>query len=591
MKPIRLLALPIVFFCVATHSAIAGEECAPANPSGESVSDTAAEAGFPAVVLDGKLLYELLAAEFSDHTGDHRRAFGRMLSVAEKTRDSRLARRAAEIAVRTKNVKMALEAVRLWHELDPASVEAERYLMGFLGLDNRFDELKSLMSAGLANTTPGKRPRKIYRYQQFLSSVKDKAKAFDTMEQVLAPYPDIPEARIALSSLALANQDQVRAQAEAKEALRLNPRSELAVLTLAQAEVEPQRAINTLTAFLAAHPDSREVRISLGRLLIVQKEYARARQEFEKVLAAQSDDPMILHSLLVLSIRQNDYPAAEAYVTQYLDVLKKGKKGEAESYQAIFMQVQFAEEQKRYRAALRWLDKITDEADSATWIMAQVKRAQILFAQGDIRKGRHIMASLQHTFPSEKEKLLLTEAQLLRNAGENLSAFALLRAPAENPSASAELLYDFSLCAEKIGKYEEMEAALRRILQMEPNNHHAYNALGYSLADRNIRLDEAYQLIDKALELVPDDPYVTDSMGWVLFRQGKLDDAETLLRRAYDAMPEIEVIAHLGEVLWLKGKHDEARKLFDEATKRDPGNDILIQTVKRLGVSPRESGR
>lgn len=542
------------------------------------------DAGLPRVYLDSDLLYEILAADFAYKRGNYRQAFDGMMAAARKTGDYRLAKRAAEMTIREKKASDALDAVRLWYRLEPNSAEAEKFLIGFLIIENRRKELEALLSASLAKTPAGERGVLMYQYQQLLLNGKDKAQAFETMEKVLAPYLEMPEAHVTLSQMAFANKDHARAEAEAREALRLKPDSELAVLTLAQAQSDPVRSMETLAAFLEQYPGSHEVRISVGRMLIANKAYDRARKEFEQVLVSQPDDLMTLYSLGLLSIQQQDYRGAETYLKRYLDVTKKSRKPDAESYQAIFLLAQIAEERKDYKTALKWVGRISDEDDSEAWMLSQIKRAQILMKQGKIKDARRGLVALRMEYPQEEERLVLAEAQILRTAGLNQDAYALLKASAEKAPSHLNLLYEFSLAAEKVGRYAEMESALKRMLEIDPNNQLAYNALGYSLADRNIRLDEAQTLIAKAMELAPDDPYIVDSMGWVLFRQGKLKEAESMLRQAYALLPEAEVMAHLGEVLWLAGQQEEAKRFFMEARKKDPGNAALKETVRRLGV-------
>lgn len=554
--------------------------------NGEAVSGQKQDkAGLPSVYLDSDLLYEILAADFAYKRGNYRQAFEGMMEAAQRTGDYRLAKWAAEMTVKEKKARDALDAVRLWHRLDPNPAEAERYLIGFLIIEDRHGELEALLSASLAKVSAGERGALIYQYQQLLLNGKDKEQAFKTMEKVLAPYLDMPEAHISLSQMAFANKDHARAEAESREALRIKPDSELAVLTLAQAQSDPDRALETLTAFLAQHPGSNEVRISVGRMLIAHKAYDRARKEFEQVLAVQPDDMMTLYSLGLLSIQQQDYRGAETYLKRYLDVAKQSRKPDAESYQAIFLLAQIAEERKAYKTALSWMERISEEDDGEAWMLAQIKRAQILMKQGKTKDARRSLVSLRMEYPQEEERLVLAEAQILRTAGLNQDAYALLKASVEKTPASLNLLYEFSLAAEKIGSYAEMESALKRMLDIDPDNQLACNALGYSLADRNIRLDEAHALIAKAMELAPDDPYIIDSMGWVLFRQGKLKEAESMLRQAYALLPEAEVMAHLGEVLWLAGQQEEAKRFFMEARKKEPGNAALKETVRRLGVS------
>lgn len=558
-----------------------GEGQAESGPTGKGLED----AGLPRVYLDSDLLYEILAADFAYKRGHYRQAFDGMMEAAQKTGDYRLAKWAVEMTVSEKRSRDALDAVRLWHSLAPHPAEAEKYLIGFLVIEDRRGELEALLSASLAKVSSGERGALIYQYQQqLLGNGKDKAQAFGVMEKVLSPYLNMPEAHISLSQMAFANKDHARAEQEAREALRLKPDSELAVLTLAQAQSNPVRSMETLTAFLGQYPASQEVRISVGRMHIANKEYDQARRAFEQVLAAQPDDMMTLYSLGLLSVQQQDYRGAEGYLKRYLDVAKRAKKPDAESYQAVFLLAQIAEEQKDYKAALKWMEQITEEDDSDAWMLAQIKAAQILMKQGRVKDARRNLFSLRMAYPQEEERLVLSEAQILRTAGLHQDAYALLKDSVEKAHANLNLLYEFSLSAEKTGRYEEMESALRRMLEVDPDNQLAYNALGYSFADRNIRLDEAHSLVAKAMELAPDDPYITDSMGWVLFRQGKLKEAEAMLRQAYALLPEPEVMAHLGEVLWLSGQQEEARQFFMDAWKKDPESETLKETFRRLGV-------
>jgi Flp pilus assembly protein TadD len=177
---------------------------------------------------------------------------------------------------------------------------------------------------------------------------------------------------------------------------------------------------------------------------------------------------------------------------------------------------------------------------------------------------------------------LIGEAQLLREAGRNADAHQALTAALERQPDQPELLYEVALLAEKLGRVDELESRLRRLIEIKPDHAHALNALGYSLADRNIRLVEARTLIDRALELAPNDPFILDSKGWVLFRQGETQAALDTLNQAFGIRPDPEIAAHLGEVLWSIGRKDEARQTWDTARKEHPANEALAETVKRL---------
>jgi len=182
----------------------------------------------------------------------------------------------------------------------------------------------------------------------------------------------------------------------------------------------------------------------------------------------------------------------------------------------------------------------------------------------------------------QRVQLLVAESQLLRDANLNRDAFDLLGQALQKTPDQPELLYDHALTAEKLERFEILESNLKRLIQLKPDHAHAYNALGYSFADRNMRLPEAKQLIEKALELAPSDYFIVDSLGWVLYRMGDLKGAARELRRAWEGRPDGEIGAHLGEVLWALGERDEARRVWQESLKASPESETLQKTLKRF---------
>jgi Flp pilus assembly protein TadD len=245
---------------------------------------------------------------------------------------------------------------------------------------------------------------------------------------------------------------------------------------------------------------------------------------------------------------------------------------------------QLAEERGDLKAALQWVDKIPAD-DPKVALSAQLRRAQLVAKQGDLAGARKLLATLKAGDEGGQAQVVLTEAALLRDAGKADEAYALMAAAAKRFPANTDLLYDYALMAEKAGHMDVMEATLRQVMAQAPDNHHAYNALGYSLAERNVRLQEAFQLIDKAMKMAPGDPFIMDSMGWVQYRLGNLNEAEAQLRRAYALRNDPEIAVHLGEVLWRKGQQADARKLWREARAKDPKNDALRATLARLNLS------
>lgn len=242
---------------------------------------------------------------------------------------------------------------------------------------------------------------------------------------------------------------------------------------------------------------------------------------------------------------------------------------------------QIAESRGDMAGAIAWLDKVDNRASPA-YLDARLRRAQLIARNGDLDGARKALTQIDAADAAGQAQVLLVDAQLLRDAGYAQSAYTVLENALLRFPDQPELLYDFALLAERMERYDLMESSLLRVMKLAPDNQHAYNALGYSLAERGVRLPEAHALIEKALQMAPGDPFILDSMGWVQFRMGNLAGAEESLRRAYAVRPDPEIAVHLGEVLWQKGSRDEAQKMWREAQQKDPKNEALKSTLARL---------
>ncbi|WP_017877811.1 tetratricopeptide repeat protein [Janthinobacterium sp. CG_S6] len=563
---------------------------APAPPeedgaAGEATSaSTRADEVLPSLELSADLLYKLTKAELEFKGGRWQGPFVTLMSVAQQTRDPRIAHRAAEMALTAKQGGEALAAIRLWRELAPNSEEARQYFLGFVVLSEQMGEAEPIFSQRLRDAAPAARALNMFQMQQFLTRAKDKAAAFAMLERVLAPYLAMQESHLVLAQSAHAKGDRERAEREAREALRIKPDSELAALTLAQVAGNAQAADEVLTAFLKANPGAREVRAAYARLLIEQKQFEPARGQFQILLKDQPDNLATLYALGIISMQLGDGGAAEAHFKRFLAVLAAKPSDERDPAKVQMILAQLAEDRGDHAGALAWLDQV-DGRDARPYFEARVRRAQLMARHGDLDGARKVLADIKTDEAEEQAQLFQTDAQLLRDGGYAQSAFTVLENALIRFPDNAELLYDFALLAEKLGKLEVMETSLRRVMARSPDNHHAYNALGYSLAERNVRLPEALALIDKALKMAPGDPFIMDSMGWVQFRLGNLEQAEELLRRAYSLRSDPEIAVHLGEVLWQKGDKADAEKLWREAGAKDPKNDALKSTLARLNFS------
>ena len=548
-------------------------------------SDTIAEdATLPKVPLTRDLLYRLMKAELDARGGDWRSAYMAMLGLAQQTRDPRLARRAAEVALQARQSGESLAAVRLWRELAPASDEAAQYYLGLAVLSDDLSEAETLFAQRLKEATPAARGMAMYQVQQYLLRASDKDKAGALLERLLAPYADTFEARLLLAQTAFARGDVERAARQAQAALASKPDSEIAVLTLAQVTRDQAEVDALLLRFLAANPKAREVRAARARVLLGQKQYQLARAEFTELLRQDGANAGTVYALALVSMQLDDVAGAEKYFAQYVDLLEKSDDDERDPGKVLLILAQLAQERGDLKAAQRWLEKVAP-GEGETYFSAQVRRGQLMARQGDLEGARAFLGALKAEAPSDQALVVLAQGQVLRDAGQNEAAYALLAAGAKRFPSNPDLLYDFALLAEKTGRLDVMETTLRTVMEQAPDNHHAYNALGYSLAERNVRLPEALALIGKALAMAPGDPFIMDSMGWVQYRLGNLDQAEQHLRRAYALRSDVDIAVHLGEVLWKKGQKDDAQKLWREARAKDPKNDALKSTLARLQLS------
>ncbi len=551
------------------------------------VTTTVTETGdaLPNVPLTREILFRLLAADLAYQRGQWDIAYEVTLRLAKQTRDPRLARRAAEMAIGAKQPNEAMAAVKLWHDLAPQSEDATKYYLGFVLISDNLKEAKPILEQRLKEATPKIRGVLMFQIQRLLASGKDKAGAFALLEELTAPYANTVEAHVALAQGALAKGDRDRAMAEANKALAIKPDFELAALTRAQASENVDQAMRWLVAFIDQYPNSREVRLAHARMLVAQKKYDEARKAFEALLKLQPQDTTTLYSLGILSAQAKDTQEAERYLTLYLDALDKRQDQEHDPGRIMLLLAQLAEERGDMDDAFKWLSQIEPQPGrNAGYISAQIKMAQILAKQGHLADARTKLKNAEADEGDEQVQLLLAESQILREAERAQEAYALLEDALKRFPKNPHLLYDYAMAAEKLDKLSVMETTLRELMTIEPKNQLAYNALGYSLADRNIRLKEARDFIEKANKLAPNDAYIMDSMGWVHYRLKNLKEAETWLRRAYEKRPEAEIAVHLGEVMWVTGRKEEAMKLWRQAAAKEPKNETLKNTLKRFDV-------
>ncbi len=554
--------------------------------------------------LDAQLFYQLLIGEIELRSGEAGTAYQVVMDAARRSRDEQLFRRATEIALQARAGDQALSSVMAWRSALPHSVEAHRYLIQLLVALNRADEAVEPLRSLIQLTPESERPALILSMPGFFSRTGDKTKTPALIERVTQGWIDRPATRsacrVALARAWLAVPEAAKALPLLQQAQADEPDNEaVAMLAVGLVPSTPQ-AEPLVTAFLKSRPDSHAVRLNYVRVLTNVQRYGDASAQLEVVtkLAPDLAPPWLTLGALQLELRR---PAeATASLTTYLEKLENapaaapagaddddddsapaGDWRDQGRTQAWLLLAQAAEQRHDYKAAEGWLAKV-DNPQRA--LEVQTRRASLLARQGKVREARDLIRKAPEKTPADGRAKLLAEAQVLRDVKLWRDANAVLEQANKEYPDDVDLLYEQSMMAEKLNRMDEMERLLRKVIALKPDHHHAYNALGYSLAERNQRLDEARDLIRKALDLSPGEPFITDSLGWVEYRLGNRAEALRLLQQAYRARPDAEIAAHLGEVLWVSGQHDEARRVWREAKTRDSGNDVLRETLARLRV-------
>jgi len=524
--------------------------------------------------LNEPMLYEFLLGEIALQRGDLPLAAQTFLDLARRTSDPRVARRAVEVANQARLPELALDAARTWQELDPASPQALQVLAVLLVANKRAEEALPHLEKLLA--TEGVSPENGFmQLNRLLAASPDKAANLRVVRTLASKYPKLPQAHFAVAQAAAAAGDDAAAVAAVHRASALRPDWELAALLEAQIlqRRSPAAAAKVLGDFVAKNPNSREARLNYARLLILDKRLPEARKQFEAVLAASPGNTEVIYAVGLLAFQLKDYEVAEQNMKRLLALNYRDADG------VRYVLGQIAEEQKQWPQAIKWYESI---GEGEHQLAARMRAANAMAKQGKLDEARSYLKRVAADNPGEEAQIIVAEAQLLREANRNQDAFKLLADALQKDPDQPELLYDYALTAEKLDRFDVLESNLRKLIEVRPDHAHAYNALGYSFAERNTRLPEARKLIERALELAPDDYFIIDSLGWVFYREGDLKGAAEQLRRAYVGRPDAEIGAHLGEVLWVMGERDEANRIWQESLKASPDNETLQKTIKRL---------
>ena len=558
------------------------------------MSSPAAAASDAAVnsALDSELFYLLMLGELNAIGGEPGTAYSLILDAARKTRDPKLYERAIRVALQARSGEPALQAARAWKQALPNSREANRYILQVLLGLNRVGETLEPLKSEIAASAVADRAATIAAVPVFFARLSEKKAATAVVEQALAMYLGSAQygaaAWGAIGRMRLDAGDTPGALEAASKAQAADPTTESAAyigLSLVGSKV-PQ-AEQIMRKYLQGNAKV-EVRMDYARVLLDAQRYAEAAEQLQIVTKDKPDHPQAWLVKGTLELQDKKIDAAEMSLKRHIEITQTAPGGRSTEQNRGLVQTylslaQIAEQRKDFAQAESWLARI-DNADDM--IIAQSRRAAILAKQGKLEDARKLLRALPEKTPEDARQKVMAEVQLLRDNKQYKSAYELVAEKAKSSENDHELLYDQAMLAEKLGRLDEMERLLRAIIAAKPDYQHAYNALGYSLAERKLRLPEARALILKALELAPNDPFITDSLGWVEFQSGNLPEALRILQGAYESKPDAEIAAHLGEVLWMSGKREQALLVWREGVALNAESETLVETLKRLRVKP-----
>lgn len=540
-------------------------------------------------VLDAALFYQLLLGELNVRSGSAGSGFSMILDAARRTNDPQVFQRAVDIALQSRSGEAALQAAQTWKSALPESTQANRYLLQILLALNRIEEAGQALTTSLQDLPEAERNAAIASVPQLFSRVPDKTAAADTVEKALAlalsqdgtaatAWTTIGRMRREAGQLALsvaATQMGHAADPKATGPLILA----LSLLGAAPQDMNPllEKAMQT-----EVPP---EVRLGYARLLIGQGRQTSALQQLSRLNTEQAafSEAWLVHGLLLKETGQR--AQAEEKLRQHIELLKtqtqpSAQAGLSESLMAL---AQLAQEQGRFDEAKAWLDQVPAGADP---IQLANRQVDLLTQQGLLDEARTVLSQIPTRNAEQAARKTLLQSMWLRENNLAQEAYGLVKNALTAQPDNTNLMSELAMVSEKLKRYDEMETVLRDLMQRKPEDPHAFNALGYSLADRNTRLDEARQLIVKALELAPNDAYIQDSLGWVAFRQGRFAEALEVLQAAYKSRPDAEIAAHLGEVLWVMGQQQQAGEIWREGLMLKSDNATLLETLQRFNFKP-----
>jgi tetratricopeptide (TPR) repeat protein len=540
----------------------------------EQQEEEEAQPKLPNMGLNGQMLYDFLLGEIAAKRGDQELAMQLYMDLANTTQDPRVARRAAQFALDARQMDKSVEALSLWLKLEPTSHQARQMLVVVLLGGGKIEEARPYLEQMLA-AYPSRVGHTFTEVYSLLMRSPDREAVYKLLADLTRPYPRVAEGHMALAQAAAAAGKREEAEKEVHQARILRPEWEMAAVFEAQLlqRESPQQALALLKDYLATYPDAGEMRLLYARMLLEQKQNSEARAQFQHLLDEHPESADLAYAVAMISLEMGELDRAESELRQ---ALAKGKKDDG----TVYYYLGRLDEAKQHDADALQNYRQVKSGDYA--YDARLRVAYLLFKAGKLDEAREYLHQTAAVNNQQRVQLWLVEAELLRDAKQVEAALQVLKLGMEKLPNHPDLLYEAGMLEDQLGKHDEFEQMMRRVIEVNPEHAQAYNALGYSMLDRNEHIPEAMQLVEKAIQLAPDDAGIIDSVGWGYYREGNLDKSLEFLRRAFNTDPDPEIAAHLGEVLWVRGEKEQAKKIWDDALKLHPDNAALQAAMKKF---------
>jgi tetratricopeptide (TPR) repeat protein len=548
-----------------------------------------AEAPPPQSALNAALFYQILLGELNTRQGSPGSGFSIMLDAARKTRDPALFQRSVDMALQARSGEAALQAAQTWKREIPSATEANRYILQILLALNRVEEAGKALAVSINELPLDEQPGAIASVPRVFGVIKDKTLAADVVEKALSKaFTQNATAAAAWTSVGRMRRDagQIALAAEASSrGHAADPRATGPLVLALSLLVSPNSSLKPMVDAAMKTDVVPELRLGYARTLVGLQLYPEALTQLGQLNSKHPEfvDGWLIHGLVLQENGQ--LPEAEKRLEHFVRLTRDNPNAEQQAglAEALMSLAQIAQKQGQLEKASQWLSQMPAGADP---IKVASRQAALLAQQGRMDEARQVLAQVKTVNAEQAHRKVMAQSFWLREHRDAAAAYTLVRSALDKKPDNIELLTELSLICEKLKRFDEMEALLRQLMAKTPQEAHAFNALGYSLADRNLRLAEAQALIEKAVQLSPQDAYIQDSLGWLKFRQGLHQEALTILKAAYKAKPDAEIAAHLGEVLWVTGQQREAGTIWREGLLLKADNETLIETLKRFNFKP-----